>query len=310
MGQPKAGPTRTARVNISEADLFGNHCVVAVSSFGSLIHTAVGSAGGSGGLRTKRSGCGWQRRRLGRLADEALGVLGVGGVEDLGPLGSDELGATVVHVSGRVEPDPTVTVLVVVPAKEPAAEGVGVLVAAEAVGELGPVLHGAELAFAVGVVVACVRSAVGLGHPEVGQQERHWLGGHRRAAVGVDGELAVGDALLGDGVGQQRLGERGALGVGQHPARHVARVDVEDHVQVEVGPLDRAEQLGDVPRVDLVGPGRQARRRPGRSSRLALRLLGHAVGGELLQQRRELSLDLDHLAGLVELAGQALVLLA
>src|SRR6266511_3803041 len=46
-----------ARVNISEADLFGNHCVVAVSSFGSLIHTAVGSAGGSGGLRTKRSGC-------------------------------------------------------------------------------------------------------------------------------------------------------------------------------------------------------------------------------------------------------------
>ncbi len=33
-----------------------NHCVVA-SSFGSLIHTAVGSAGGCGGLRTKRSGC-------------------------------------------------------------------------------------------------------------------------------------------------------------------------------------------------------------------------------------------------------------
>src|SRR5215207_8856471 len=46
-----------ARVNLSEADVFGNHCVVAVSSFGSLIHTAVGSAGGSGGFRTKRSGC-------------------------------------------------------------------------------------------------------------------------------------------------------------------------------------------------------------------------------------------------------------
>jgi hypothetical protein len=48
---------RSARVNLSEADVFGNHCVVAVSSFGSLIQTAVGSAGGSGGLRTKRSGC-------------------------------------------------------------------------------------------------------------------------------------------------------------------------------------------------------------------------------------------------------------
>jgi len=47
----------TARVNLSEADSFGNHCVVAVSCFGSLIQTAVGSAGGVGGLRTKRSGC-------------------------------------------------------------------------------------------------------------------------------------------------------------------------------------------------------------------------------------------------------------
>ncbi len=46
-----------ARVNLSEAEFLGNHCVVAASSFGSLIHTAVGSAGGSGSLRTKRSGC-------------------------------------------------------------------------------------------------------------------------------------------------------------------------------------------------------------------------------------------------------------
>jgi alpha-tubulin suppressor-like RCC1 family protein len=46
-----------ARVNLSEADSLGNHCVVAVSSFSSLIHTGVGSAGGLGGMRTKRSGC-------------------------------------------------------------------------------------------------------------------------------------------------------------------------------------------------------------------------------------------------------------
>ena len=36
----------TAPVNLSEADSVGNHCVVAGSSFGWLIHTAVGSAGG------------------------------------------------------------------------------------------------------------------------------------------------------------------------------------------------------------------------------------------------------------------------
>src|SRR5690606_8494208 len=53
-----------------------------------------------------------------------------------------------------------------------------------------------------------------------------------------------------------------------------------------------------------------ARRWPGRSSRLApLRRRG-AVGGELVQQRRELSLDLDHLLRLAQLGGQALVLAA
>ncbi|HEV8527820.1 MAG TPA: helix-turn-helix domain-containing protein, partial [Actinomycetes bacterium] len=50
-------PSMSAPVNLSEADSFGNHWVVGVSSFGSLIHTAVGRAGGWGGLRTKRSGC-------------------------------------------------------------------------------------------------------------------------------------------------------------------------------------------------------------------------------------------------------------
>src|SRR5512133_533628 len=45
-----------ARVNLSEAGSLGNHCVVAGSSFGWLIQTGPGSAGGWGGLRTKRSG--------------------------------------------------------------------------------------------------------------------------------------------------------------------------------------------------------------------------------------------------------------
>jgi hypothetical protein len=48
---------REARVNVSEADFLGNHCVVVVASFGWLIQTAPGSAGGAGGLLTKRSGC-------------------------------------------------------------------------------------------------------------------------------------------------------------------------------------------------------------------------------------------------------------
>jgi hypothetical protein len=82
-----------------------------------------------------------QRGWFGWLADEALWVLGVGSVEDLGPLGSDELGAAVVHVGGRVEPDAGVAVVVVVPAKELCAEGVRVLIAAEALGKLGSCLE-------------------------------------------------------------------------------------------------------------------------------------------------------------------------
>jgi hypothetical protein len=68
-------------------------------------------------------------------------VRGVGRVEDVGPLGSDELVPPVVDVGGGVEPDARVTVLVVVPPEEAAAEGVSVLVAAEAFGEFGPVLE-------------------------------------------------------------------------------------------------------------------------------------------------------------------------
>ena len=53
---PTGSSQWAARVNLCEADFFGNHCVVVVSSFGSLIQAMVGSAGGVGGLRTNRSG--------------------------------------------------------------------------------------------------------------------------------------------------------------------------------------------------------------------------------------------------------------
>jgi hypothetical protein len=49
--------------------------------------------------------------------------------------------------------------------------------------------------------------AVALGHAQIGQQERDRLGRHRGAPVGVDGQLIGGDVLVGDGVGQQPLGQ-------------------------------------------------------------------------------------------------------
>ena len=82
---------------------------------GRLIHATVGSAGG-----------------VGDLADEPLGVGGVGGVEYLAALFSDELRSSVVDVGGGVEPDARMAVVVVVPVEEPSTVGVGVLEGAEA----------------------------------------------------------------------------------------------------------------------------------------------------------------------------------
>jgi hypothetical protein len=88
---------------------------------------------------------------------------------------------------------------------------------------------------------------VGLGDAEVGEQERDRLGRHRGAAVGVQGQLVAVDLLLADCLGDQRLGQHGGLAGGDHPADRVAGEDVEDHVEVVVGPLRRPVQLGDIP---------------------------------------------------------------
>ena len=62
---------------------------------------------------------------------------------------------------------------------------------------------------------------------------------------------------LAHGLGDELLGQVGAFARGDHPADHVAAEDVEDHVEVEVGPLGRPQELGDVPGPDLVGRGGQ-----------------------------------------------------
>ena len=121
------------------------------------------------------------------------------------------------------------------------------------VGEVGPVLHGLELRLRERVVVGDVGPAVALGDVQIDQQGGHRLGAHAGAAIGVQGERAGLDVVAGHGLGDQLLGQLGALALGDHPADDVAAEDVEDHVEVEAGPLGRPLELGDVPRPDLVG---------------------------------------------------------
>jgi hypothetical protein len=71
---------------------------------------------------------------------------------------------------------------------------------------------------------------VGLGDAEVGEQQRHRLGGHRGAAIGVDGQLIGSDALLGAGLADQHLGQSCGFAGSDHPTDHVPRKDVQDDI--------------------------------------------------------------------------------
>jgi hypothetical protein len=48
---------------------------------------------------------------------------------------------------------------------------------------------------------------VGLGDTQVREQERDRLGGHRGAAIGMQGQLPGRDALLGKRLGDQPFGQ-------------------------------------------------------------------------------------------------------
>ena len=156
---------------------------------------------------------GRQRPRLRQPVREPLRVLRERLGEHERPLLALRRGEPVVHVVRREQAEPDVVVLGVVPGEEVAAEAARVLERAEAVGEVGPVLQRLELRLGVRVVVRDVRPRVALGDAEVGEQQRDRLRGHRRAAVGVHGELARRDALPLAALGDQLLGEPRGLAV-------------------------------------------------------------------------------------------------
>jgi hypothetical protein len=111
---------------------------------------------------------------------------------------------------------------------------------------------------------------VGSGDAEVDEELGDGLGGHRGAAVGVQGELVAVDALAVEGVGDERFGELTGLGCGDGPGDDVAGVDVDDHEQLVVDAPFGASEFRDVPGPHLVrGPGDQLGLLAGRMGALA-----------------------------------------
>ena len=107
------------------------------------------------------------------------------------------------HRRSGVQADPGMAMHVVVLVEEHGTEGAGVFDRAEPARESRAVFQGFEVGLRVGVVVGHVRSAVAAVHAEVDQQLGDRFGGHRGAAVGVQGQLVGFDAVVGEGVGDE-----------------------------------------------------------------------------------------------------------
>ena len=160
---------------------------------------------------------GWLVGRRGDVFYEAVRVGEEGVFESLLSCVVDSVGLSVVDLVWRHQADSEMVVFGVVPLEKPSAEGFGVLDGAEAFGELRLVFAGFEEAFREGIVIGCVGPAMGLGDAQVGEQQGGGLGFHGGSAVGVQGELAGQDAVLGGGVLEQRFEQGGAFGVGDEP---------------------------------------------------------------------------------------------
>lgn len=170
----------------------------------------------------------------------------------------------VVHGIGREEPQAAVAVLGVVPGKEAWNVGTRFLHIGEASGVCRRVFECFELAFGIGVVVRYARSAVAGQDVQIDHQLRKRLRFHRGAAILVQRHLFGLNALLRGGVGNQALGQRGALPSGDHPGHDKAREEIRHHVEGIDHPFSGSRQPGDVPRPHLV---RRTGHQPGGSSR-------------------------------------------
>ena len=129
----------------------------------------------------------------------------------------DSVGSTVVDVMRGEHRDPGMSMLGVVPGEERTAEGGRGRDVVEPPGEAGVVLQGLELRLGEGVVVTDLGTAERAGHPEVGQQLRGALAGHRCPAIRMQRQRLGFDALLEAGLLDEPCSQRRALPFGDHP---------------------------------------------------------------------------------------------
>jgi hypothetical protein len=163
----------------------------------------------------------------------------------------DRLGPAIMYIGWRQPAQSAVMMLVVVLEKEDPGPVPSILLASEAIRVIRQVLQGLELGFGVGIIIGNVRAGVGFSHAQVSHQQSNWFGGHRAAPVSMDGELVRLDSLPGAGFSDQFLRQAGRLPFRDQPTDHKATEDIQDDIQVVVGPFGWPQALGDVPTPQL-----------------------------------------------------------
>jgi hypothetical protein len=104
--------------------------------------------------------CGWFVWRIGGHFDEALGIGGVGEIEDFLAGCVDCVGLAVVNLVRRHQSDACVMMIAIVPVDKASAEEFCVFDATEALRELRLVFQGFEAAFRERIVIRSVGPAV------------------------------------------------------------------------------------------------------------------------------------------------------
>src|SRR3954453_3015110 len=166
---------------------------------------------------------------------------GVYGFQNLSSRELDAFSTSEVDRGRGVEPDARMAMVAVIPAEEASAERAAIFNPAKTLREPWPVFERLKLGFGIRIIVGAMRTRVAPGDAQIGHEQRHGLGGHGRAAIGMDGQLVGEDVVLTDGLGDELLSQLGRLTLGQQPARNVAAVDVDDDVEVEIGPFLRTQ---------------------------------------------------------------------
>src|SRR5882724_2766040 len=98
-------------------------------------------------------------------------------------------------------------VLVVVPDEESMAKRSRLLDVIETLREVRSILQGLELRFRIRVVVGNVRSRMAPGHAQIGKEKGDGLGGHRAAAIRMNGKRVRENAFTGSGFLEEKARE-------------------------------------------------------------------------------------------------------